>query len=602
MGKSGEMATITGPEKGSDHECLFLLAEVKQKPHLRRRLRGLLKRSSKSVKSQLDWVKKQQTLAKLASSDASFSIQQTGNDNIQLHDREKKDSPKHRQSTVSAAYPIAVASHSKTKTDDPHETSYDFQRLVIGDKSELKRKHLFKKQVSQCSQEVSDSFNPTKSVDKTTSCCLNCQLKPCGNGELYEMTMQLERMMLGPESKSIEEIEDVLSCSSSHSSRASSRFVGDPWMENNSFKPSTALKNKDGAARYHAALNREIDVSLKQSCVSSQAEERDQESTQGYQDEGKRIIVEFTADYNTMINSNITDGSMDMGSYEYDRLLLTHETRSTDESDQAYEPKYSIRSRTDVSVQHERLLLSHEPRSNDDSDETADKKHSFSKRKVEVSLQQLCHHKIEKLSEVSVYTDDMNFNETIRKTLDLQIQNQEALLFIPKKTNFENSETRENLRPSLVALDPFKIDYASKSHVMERDINCPQLSDLTLSSSVTTYHHDISLAASEDQSDALKGKDTPAIDDAARLLDNYQRSDLRLSGSFQGQNRQESNNELILMNFLPLLSTWSAEDVDLKGVGKMSPTLKSGGGRLRKSVRKLAKQTSSLVSRRNFLK
>mmetsp|Transcript_7340 Transcript_7340/g.10674 ORF Transcript_7340/g.10674 Transcript_7340/m.10674 type:complete len:181 (+) Transcript_7340:303-845(+) len=157
------MATTTGPEKGLDQECLFPLAEVKQKPHLLPRLRGLLKRSSKSVKSQLDWVKKHQALAKLDTPDASFSVQQTGNDDIQLHDREKTDSPKHRQSsTVSAAYPSAVASHSKTKTDDPHETSYDFQRLVIGDKSELKRKHLFKKEISQCSQEVSDSSVPTK--------------------------------------------------------------------------------------------------------------------------------------------------------------------------------------------------------------------------------------------------------------------------------------------------------------------------------------------------------------------------------------------------------------------------------------------------------
>jgi len=506
------------------------------------------------------------------------------------------------QSTVSAAYPSAVASHSKTKTDDPHEISYDFQRLVIGDKSELKRKHLFKKEISQCSQEVSDSSVTTKSVDKKTSCCLNCQLKQCGNGELYEMTMQLERMMLGPESKSI---EDVTSCSSSHACE-SSRFVGDPWMETNGFQPSPALKNEDGAARYHAAFNREIDVSLEQSCVKSQTEERDQESTQGFHDEGKRIIVEFVADYNTTINSNITDGSMDVGSYEYDRLLLTHETRSTDESDKAYEQKYSIASRTDVSIQHERLLLSHEPRSNDDSDETAGKKHSFSKRKVDVSLQKLCH-KIEKHSEVSVFTDDMNLKETIQKTCNLQIQNQQALSCIPKKTNFEfssdsNSEKRDNSRPNLVALDPFKIDSASKSHVIEKDVNCPQLSDLTLSSSVTTYHHDNSFATSEDQSDAMKEKSIQALDGAARLLDNYQCSDLKLSGSFQGQHRQESNDELILMNFLPLLSTWSAEDVDLKGGGKMPPTLKSGGGRLRRSVRKLATQTSSLVSRKIFLK
>jgi hypothetical protein len=81
---------------------------------------------------------------------------------------------------------------------------------------------------------------------------------------------------------------------------------------------------------------------LEQSCVNKQTEERDQESTQGFHDEGKRIIVEFVADYNTTINFNITDGSMDVGWYEYDRLLLTHETRSTDESDKAYEKNIQL--------------------------------------------------------------------------------------------------------------------------------------------------------------------------------------------------------------------------------------------------------------------
>jgi hypothetical protein len=60
-------------------------------------------------------------------------------------------------------------------------------------------------------------------------------------------------------------------------------------------------------------------------------------------------------------------------------------------------------------------------------------------------------------------------------------------------------------------------------------------------------------------------------------------SDLTQSYSFQGEQRQRDNDELILMNYLPSMGSWGGEGGDWRE----KKTKKVAGGRLRRKVQKL---------------
>jgi hypothetical protein len=555
----------------SNREDMFTLAEVEQKHRFVPRIRTLLKRSV--AKSKVAWISKirkkvQETQRNSCTSDASMCTQlpvaDGGHSPSSKHDWDESSQVYHSDELDSTLHSSLTHLARKGKSD-LNKASYDFERLHVAGEPKLKRGHLtsYPEVTSsdnhfccrrgteivgnkesnrtqdhdlQGENEVSFDFrgisNQTKdhlkNLMEKPPCCLNSR---CGDQELVEISLQLENIMLGPEAISNTESEDLSSASSVHA-------VDDHRLGMNRFN--------------------------EQNEVSSKPIRRVEESTS----------VEFSTNYNNTMKSNVLSSPLeaklqhssscdvDVGSYEHERLLLTHETRSTDESDESNGKKESFpRYHTKESVQYdyERYLLSHEPRSKDESDETTQKKHTFSARKSDATIQLGRHYEVEsdcKLARTSEETKCLS-SESVSEALSAQ-----AVILPVTDTNAMDMKKNEDVNKMQNYSQLSDISFTSSEMVPCRDD--ANSFDLYRGGSVREGHSDFNLT------ERACGREG----DAENSFCNALLSDLTQSYSFQGEQKHRDIDELILMHFLPKIGSWSGD--------------KKSGSRFRRNIQKLA--------------
>jgi hypothetical protein len=546
----------------SNREAMFILAEVKQKPRIHR----LLKRSVAKAKSLVAWIsnmkKVQESHSDLCASDASICTQVPvagdGYRHSSNHDRDRS-SQVYYCDALGSTLPSSLTHLEQKGKSDPTTASYDFERLHVADKPKLQRSHLTSNQEVTTSENhfcfhhgteigekkgsnrtqdhevqgdkgvtfnrctANQTKNHAKSLVEKSPCCLNSR---CGDGELVEISLQLEKILLGPEAISNNDSEESTSASSV-------RAVED----HHSFKEQDEVSSKP---------RRLVETS---------------------------IVVEFSTNNNTTMKSNTmlsplearlqhsSSCDVDVGSYEHERLLLTHETRSADESDETNDKKESLpRYHPKESVQYgyERYLLSHEPRSKDESDETIKKKHTFSTRKSDATIQLRRHHEVEhdpKLARTS------------------------------KETKCLCSESVSEVVSAQAAVLPVSDTQVLGIQRNEEDTklyNYSQLSDVSFASSEMVPYRNDSNSFDLDRGDSVReGRSEFDVTERARAREgnaenafcNALLSDLTQSYSFQCEQKQIDSDELILMHYLPKIGSWSDD--------------KKGGSRFRRKMPKL---------------
>lgn len=552
----------------SNREAMFTLAEVQQKHRLVPRIRTLLKRSG--AKSKVAWISKirkkvQETQRNSCISDASICTEvPVDGDGYRPSSKQDWDESCHGDELDSTLQSSLTYLARKGKSD-LNTASYDFERLHVTGEPNLKRGHLTShpevtssdnhfcfhhgteivgnKESNQPQdydlqgdREVTFDFrgisNQTKdhlkNLVEKPPCCLNSR---CGDEELNEISLQLENIMLGPEAISNTESEDLTLASSVHA-------IDDHRLGMNRFKEQNEVSLKP---------RRRVD---------------------------ERIAVEFSTNNSKTMKSNIMFSTLeanlqhssscdvDVGSYEHERLLLTHETRSTDESDESNDKKESFpRYHTKESVQYdyERYLLSHEPRSKDESDETIQKKHTFSARKSDVTIQLSRHYEVEsncKLASTSEETKCLS-SESVSEAFSAQ-----AVILPVSDTHTMDMKKNEDDNKMQNYSHLSDVSFTSSEMVPCRDDT--NSFDLYRGGSVREGHSD------SNATEHACGRGGDAENDFCNAL----LSDLTQSYSFQGEQKHRDIDELILMHFLPKIGSWSVD--------------KKSGSRFRRNIQKLA--------------
>jgi hypothetical protein len=549
----------------SNREAMFILAEVKQKPRFVPRIRRLLKRSVAKAKSQVAWIsnmrKVEESHSNLCASDASICTQVPvagdGYRHSNNHGRDES-SQVYYCDALGSTLPSSLTHSERKGKSDLNTASYDFERLHVAEKPKLQRSHLTSNQEVTTSENhfcfhhgteiggnkgsnrtqdyevqgdkgvtfnrcmANQTKNHVKSLVEKSPCCLNSR---CGDGELVEISLQLEKILLGPEAISNNGSEESTSASSF-------RVVED-----------------------HHSFKEQDEVSSKPRPLVKTS-----------------IVVEFSNNDNKTVKSNIllsplearlqhsSSCDVDVGSYEHERLLLTHETRSTDESDETNDKKESFpRYHPKESVQYgyERYLLSHEPRSKDESDETIKKKHTFSTRKSDATIHLSRNYEVE---------NNPKFARTSKETKCLHSESiSEAVL----------AET------AVLAVSDTQVLDIQRNEERTKVYSCSQLSDVSFASSEMVPHRDDTNSFDLDRGDSVReGRSDFDVTERAQAECNAENafcnallSDLTQSYSFQCEQKQIDSDELILMHYLPKIGSWSGD--------------KKGGSRFRRKIPKL---------------